>query len=272
MVLTFDSMKSFCALTACLALGVSSAKAQDQYVFLDIEWEHTADIADSHYVPALPHDMPTNWVSPVDYAAGTAHMWLEVRSKPTDAPTKVQVCYIGSPSYSCDYQSDAFTTTGVFEWSDPFSGFWSPDYTDWSMAPRQVTVIVKDDKNNKPSADNVGATEAARYFPLTLRLVVTFVPPGATYVPPTAHAGASDASMADAASAQDAGTATADASGGALRRAMLGSRVQMPAPQVETRPARVMARKPMAVFLTGRPTAGCIRFPGSVGWACSTGL
>jgi hypothetical protein len=170
-----------------LATAVSSSSARAaQLVVFDATWEHTADIPDSHYYPTLRAGVPTNWVAPVNYSTGTAYVHLEVLTKPTRTLTRFQVCFEGTPTYACTAQSEPYATTGVLSWGTAFSALWLPPSTtmDWTQGVDRVAVILKDTENNKPSADNVGDAEAARYTPTRVRMVVTVVTQGSTYMPP----------------------------------------------------------------------------------------
>jgi len=182
----------FAAAVAALSLGSADALAE-QFVVLDSTWEHTPDLADSHYrVTPLP-GTPGDWRKPTDYASGTAHMHLEVSTKPSATPTKFQVCFEATPTYACTDQSPTYTTVGVVDWETPFANFWSPPGTavDWTLGTKKIALILKDTQNGKPSADNVGADKAALYTPTQVRMVVTIVAKGSTYVPPPpADAGA----------------------------------------------------------------------------------
>jgi hypothetical protein len=175
----------FAAAVAALSLGSAEALAE-QFVVLDSTWEHTPDLADSHYrVTPLP-GTPSDWRKPTDYASGTAHVHLEVTTKPSATPTKFQVCFEATPTYACTDQSPTYTTVGVVDWETPFSNFWSPPGTavDWTLGTKKIALILKDTQNGKPSADNVGTDKAALYMPTQVRMVVTIVAPGSTYVPP----------------------------------------------------------------------------------------
>ncbi len=173
------------ATVAALSLWSAEALAE-QFVVLDSTWDHTPDLADSHYrVTPLP-GTPSDWRAPIDYASGSAHVHLEVHTKPSDTPTKFQVCFEATPTYACTDQSPTYTTVGVVDWETPFSNFWSPPGTavDWTLGTNKIALILKDTKNGKPSADNVGAVTAALYTPTQVRMVVTIVAKGSTYVPP----------------------------------------------------------------------------------------
>jgi MYXO-CTERM domain-containing protein len=179
---------------------------------------HTADLADSHYRQAPAAGAPTNWVAPVDYAGGSAWVHLEVLTKPTDEPTKFQVCFEGTPSYGCTSQSVAYTTVGTLEWETPFTNFYIPpnESVDWTKGTKTIAVILKDTMNGKPSADNVGATRAARFTPTEVRVVVTLVSKGSTYVkPPPYEPTTPDAGAPDAGADAGTGGAPTRGTGGA---------------------------------------------------------
>lgn len=211
--------KSLFSIALVMGSWTSSAAAAQLVVF-DSQWDHTANIRDSHYYPRL-NRVPASWVSPVNYAAGTAHVHLEVLTKPTRTQTRFQVCFEGTPTYACTAQSDPYTTTGTVRWATPFSSMWVPPMAtmNWSNGVARVAVILKDTENGKPSADNVGDAEAAKYMPTRVRMVVTLVTQGSTYVPPGRYdagapvvdAGAADA-RADA--SEDGSTVVPDGSAG----------------------------------------------------------
>jgi MYXO-CTERM domain-containing protein len=179
-----------------------------QFVVSEVTYEHSATTTtDSHLRLAPSSSTPANWKAPVDYAsAGKVHVRLEVFTKPSAAKTRFQICFEATPSYACTDQSPIYTTTGVYEWATSFPRFYQYDKVDWTKGVRRVALILKDDMNVKPAPENVGATRAALFMPTKLRVTVTVVEPGSTYVPPstTADAGA------------DASDATTDASDAAI--------------------------------------------------------
>lgn len=189
-----------------------------QVVVTDVTYTHSAQTTtDSHYrVVPLP-GTPPDWTSPVDYTHGTAVVRLEVFTKPTATPTRFQICFEGSPSYACTDQAPAYTAPGVYTWVTPFTNFYQYASVNWSQVPSHIALILKDTNNGKPSPENVGATESAKYMPTLLRVTVTLVGPGSTYVPPDADAGVdagplmppdagpADAGLIDAGAGADAG-------------------------------------------------------------------
>jgi hypothetical protein len=198
------------------ALASGTASAQ-QLVVADVTYEHSATTTfDSHYHLDAAAGTPADLTAPVDYASGDAVVRLEVFTKPSDAGTRFQVCFEAMPTYACTDQAPTCTTVGVYTWTTPFSRFYQGDMVDWSLGLGRIALILKDTMNRKPSPENVGATESARYMPTRIRVTVTLVPPGATYTPPpdTIDAGVlpTDAAVAIDAGA-DASVLAHDASG-----------------------------------------------------------
>ena len=163
-----------------LAVLMSCPNARaEQFVLADVMYTHSTETtSDSHYYPTLPAETPDDWTEPVDYANGSVHIVLDVLTKPAGgAPTKLQICFEGTPSYACTLQSPTYTATGRVEWDSPFSSFWYESTVDWSQGTMKMPLILKDDMNNKPHGD-------PEYMPTELHVQVTLVSAGATFVPP----------------------------------------------------------------------------------------
>ena len=209
---------------ALVVMSAASVAMAEQFVMIDQTWTHTPDLADSHKKFDPSSETPDDMVNPVDYTQGTAYVYMEVHTKPTAQETKFQVCFEANPTYACTNQSPTYTAIGTYEWQTPFSDFYQPQGTqvDWTQGVNKVACILKDTMNNKPSADNVGDETAALYTPTEVRMVVTIVTPGGTYVPPTptgeggaGGAGASTASSASATSAASTSAVTGAVTAGA---------------------------------------------------------
>lgn len=200
MVFCSKSVRSLCtarsllvpALLAAGSLFVSSARAE-QFIVTDVSYTHSKDTtSDSHYRVAPQSGSPTNWKSPVDYASGSVHVLLEVKTKPAgDTPTKFQICFEGSPGYGCTDQSPTYTKTGTYEWTTKFSAFYLGNGgPDWGKGVSKVALILKDTANNKPQGD-------PKYVPTDLRVQVAVISAGASFAPPVEprDAGSGDAAQ-----------------------------------------------------------------------------
>jgi hypothetical protein len=187
------------ALTALLAL--STRARADQFIVADETYTHSKDTtSDSHYRVAPRAGTPKDWTKPVDWTKGSAHVRLEVKTKPGATPTKFQICFEGTPSYACTYQSDAYTKPGTYQWTTPFTGFWSPEGNpmQWANGVTKVALILKDENNGKPQGN-------PSYVPTDLHVEVAIVSEGSTYqlpgagppdaAVPTQDAGPNDASV-----------------------------------------------------------------------------
>ncbi len=189
--------------TAILAGG--SARAT-QFVVADATYTHSAQTTtDSHYRVVPASGTPANWVSPVDYSNGSAHVRLEVKTKPNlTTETCFQVCFEATQNYGCTDISKPYTTLGIYEWDTPFSRFYMPGPVPWEKGILKVALLLKDTKNVKPAPENVGAATSALYMPTDVRVTVTIVSVGSTFQPPPGT-GAVDAGLPDAVQAADAG-------------------------------------------------------------------
>lgn len=207
----------YALLVAGLVLVPTRALAA-QFVVTEVTYEHSATTTtDSHLRLPPSAETPKNWKSPIDYAtAGSVHVRLEVFTKPSTENTRFQVCFEATPSYACTNQSPIYTKPGVYTWATPFPSFYQYDKVDWTKGIVKSALILKDDKNVKPAPENVGEARSKLFMPTKLRVTVTVVSPGSTYMPPGADAGAdamSDA-VADAPEPPDAEPDTAVADSG----------------------------------------------------------
>lgn len=202
------------ALVAALLLVPTPAVAA-QFVVAEVTYEHSATTTtDSHLRLPPSAETPKNWKAPVDYAtAGTVHVRLEVFTKPSAEKTRFQICFEGTPSYACTDQSPIYTTTGVYTWATPFPSFYQYAQVDWTKGILKSALILKDDKNVKPAPENVGDARSKLFMPSKVRVTVTVVSPGSTYVPPSTDAGV-DATSDAADAATDAASDAAGADTG----------------------------------------------------------
>src|SRR5690606_7911251 len=140
--------KALLTALATWASFAASARA-DQVTVVDVTYEHSAETThDSHLIVEPLPGTPGNLRSPVDWASGTAYVRLEVLTKPTDVPTRYQVCFNGSPTYACTHQAPPYTTTGVYTWATPFREMWQGERVDWSRGLGDtLSLILKDTSN-----------------------------------------------------------------------------------------------------------------------------
>jgi hypothetical protein len=204
-----------CATVSLAATVLTAASAHAaQFVATDVRYVHSAQTTtDSHYRVNPSAETPASWTAPVDYASGSAHVRLEVFSKPnTTTQTCFQVCFEATTNYGCTDISKPYTTLGVYEWDTPFSRFFTPGPVSWNTGVRRVALLLKDTMNGKPAPENVGAATSALYMPTDVRVTVTIVSPGSVYQPPaggpatSSDAGTPPTPRADAGASSDAET------------------------------------------------------------------
>ena len=215
----------FPALGACVALALAAPSAcAQQIVVAEAEYTHSAQTTkDSHFRVKPTPETPADWTSPVDYAHGSVHVRLEVKTKPSDTPTRYQICFEMKQNYCCTDQAPVYTTIGKYDWDTEIEKLWRPGPVDFAQGILQSALILKDTNNVKPAPENVGAETAALYMPTDLRVTVTLVAAGDTYQSPDAPqmpttggaSGSGGASGAASSSAGSAGAGAPPAAGGA---------------------------------------------------------
>src|SRR5439155_26865598 len=146
-----------------------------------------------------------SWKTPIDYHAGTVYIHQEVMTKPSNLPTMIDICFDGDlEGYGC-IGTDLYTDVGVHETVAKLSTMWQYGKVAWDKKRTLYQLVVKD-KNNVN-----GGNPKSAFMPTKMRIVLTVVPPGGTYVPPPASPAAPGdggaAPVADAGAAPDAGMA-----------------------------------------------------------------
>ena len=190
-------------LTFVAGLWASPARANNhQIVVVDETYTATsANTSDSHYVLPARAGTPSNWRSPINYADGTVYVRLDVLSKPSAAATDNTICFVGAGA-AC-FGSRLYTAPGLVLYDAPLQSLWHYTELDWSQPVAQLAFVLKDASALKVQGDPL-------FYPTTIHVTMTVVPPGETYAPPT-DVPPSDGGAADAATSADAGVALVDA-------------------------------------------------------------
>ncbi len=209
------AIRSFVAAAAGAGALVAAAPASaEQFVVAHATYTHSAETTkDSHYRVKPTAETPLNWTSPVDYAGGSVHVRLEVKTKPSDAPTRYQICFEMKQNYCCTDQAPPYTTTGVYEWDTDVATMWRPGPVDFSQGILQSALILKDTNNVKPAPENVGDATSKLYMPSDLDVTVTVVAAGSEFMPPAEPVGGSGG-MGGGGAAGAAGTGGMAVAGG----------------------------------------------------------
>lgn len=162
-----------CCLIALGAAGHSRARAdQAQFVLIDATFTATANnTMSSEYAVAPLPGAPANWRAPVDFAAGTLHVRVEVLEKPSDRETLCNVCFKAADVLTCQPYPKPYTKPGVYKSEAYFSSFWQYEMYDWTKPVERVNVVVKDENGRFVQGNPA-------FFPTKLHVTVTIVPPG----------------------------------------------------------------------------------------------
>jgi MYXO-CTERM domain-containing protein len=156
-----------------------------------------------HYLIKPAASEPASWTTPVDYSKGTAHVHLEVMSKPSKRNTAITICFDGNlEGYGC-IATGTYTDVGTHDSVRVLpSATWQYNEIAWNRRRQEYHLVVKD-----PALGGTpGGRPASDYVPTTMRIVMTIVPPGGTYTPPRGVA----APAADAGAPPPAPDAAAD--------------------------------------------------------------
>lgn len=202
---------------AVVTLGVGRAQAQ-QFTLVDITYEHKYEYG-SHYRVKPSAQTPSNWKSPIDFTKGRVYGHIEVMTRPSEEPAAFLVCMEATPSYAC-LVSPGYKAPKVLDFSTAFDKMFQANRVDWTKKPFNVALIQKNGRYQNIEVADFGEAVVRKYLPSKLRVVVTFVAEGATYMPPpgvSPDAGipAPKPMRLDAAVGTDAGRVSADAMGDA---------------------------------------------------------
>lgn len=161
-----------------LALAATSvARAQDsQFVLIDATFTATSsNTMSSEYAVAPLAGAPENWRAPIDYAAGSLHVRVEVLEKPSNLKTLCNVCFKAADVLTCQPYPEPYTKPGVYESDAYFRSFWQYELYDWTKPVERVNVVVKDENGRFVQGN-------PSYFPTKLHVTVTIVPPGERFM------------------------------------------------------------------------------------------
>ncbi|HEX3698324.1 MAG TPA: hypothetical protein VH374_23330 [Polyangia bacterium] len=205
----------------CLVAGAAQAQ---QIVAFDVTYTaSTTTTKDAHFDVKPRADQPADWTSPINYSTGTVYIHQEVTSKPSAQDTMVDICFDGDlEGYGC-IGTDFYTTTGAHETVEKMSTMWQYNKVAWNKKRTLFQLIVKDRGNHN------GGLPVSDFMPTTMRIVLTVVPTGGTYVPPASSTGGDGGVVADAGggigldAAADAGMAATGGSGGSAGAMPSGS-------------------------------------------------
>ena len=179
----------------CFAALAADRAAAEQFVLFDVTFTFTKEDADnskpskSHYYvkgDLINPDRPKDWTHPVDYRNGTVHIRTEVLEKPAGGePTTWSLCYIPNKSrkngYGCT-GTVVYREAGVYEQDVSMKSFWENDSIVWSEGIKQMDLVIKDNSGGSGHAHK--RPDHEKFFPTRVRITMTQVSQGATYLSP----------------------------------------------------------------------------------------
>lgn len=227
-----------CTVAASTLVVANRARA-DQFVAFDLAYEHSdATSTYSHHWVAPPASAPPSLVAPIDYSKGTIHYYMEVFTKPSAEPTMFHNCFGTSPHYICGPYSPKYTKTGTYEWSANVSAASYLAMADLTLGFKDKTsfIITDGGYNNVGKEDTGGAAKSKLFLPTQLRVVVTWVSAGGTYVRPTASAMPPVSSDGGVVAVSDASAPKSEPDAGAPRPEVDASSPPPAAPPASTAP------------------------------------
>jgi hypothetical protein len=172
-------------LGSALVLRVLPASAA-QFVLLDTTYTQTIDCPNSHCAVKVAPGTPSNWKSPVDYSTGTVYLRHEVLTKPSDLETFAELAILGRGNgygYTAVNWPN-YKTTGVYEWSAPFSAFRHSDTFDFANGPSRglnlvlSTMIFGERKRVNSTPD------PSKFVPSKIKVTIVVVSKGSVFMKP----------------------------------------------------------------------------------------
>lgn len=175
-------------------IGVSSGgggSTGDNLVVLDIN--RPVVLGDHGFpgvFPSASDPINGNWLSPINYAQGTLHVRVQIRSQPVAQTNKMQFC-IWQYNYTletCSRQLHTVTGTpgNVVTWTETIESMWKMNGVpmDWAGPRQRYAVAIKNAQGNPVSDYNswdwYGENEN-NWYPLDMRFTVVLVPKGGSF-------------------------------------------------------------------------------------------
>ena len=160
-----------------------------QVVLLDVTYTHnTVSRAFSFF--DIPSGVPSNLVSPINYAQGTLYQRVEVLSKPSNKGVKYKLCIfqdeIIPERHSCAQGSGLlnFAGTGTYYSSMLMTSLYQYSNNQWNRS-LLADMLVVNDANDKPVDDRygwlgtwIGSPDFSLYYPMKVHYTAIIVPPG----------------------------------------------------------------------------------------------
>jgi hypothetical protein len=169
---------------ATLTISSAPPPSNKQLILLDVTYTHnTVEKAFSFF--DLPSWIPSNFVSPINYANGTLYERVVVITKPSTKSVYYEAC-IFQDAYVADKHACSngliFTSPGTYYGSQPFSSIYQYNNLVWTRSLLAEMLVVKD-KGGVPVDDRYGfagkwngSPDFGLYYPMKIRYTSIIVP------------------------------------------------------------------------------------------------
>lgn len=169
-------------------INSNSTISSSQLVMLDVTYDHTTSTKAFSFF-GIPSGIPSNLISPIDYAHGTLYQRVQVISKPSSKTVKYQYCIfqdrIAKEKHACTNEGLlTFTSPGTYYASQSMTSLFQYRNISWGRSLLTQMLVVKD-KNGKPVDDRYGwagtwdgSPNFGLYYPMKVRYTAIIVPPG----------------------------------------------------------------------------------------------
>ena len=160
----------------------------NQLVLLDVTYDHnTVTRAFSFF--SLPSGMPSNLISPINYAQGTLYQKVQIITKPSSKTVKYQYCMFQDQlikaKHACTNENLlSFTSPGTYYASQNMTALFQYGNIQWYRNLLTQMLVVKD-INGKPVDDRYGwvgtwsgSPNFGLYYPMKVHYTAIIVPPG----------------------------------------------------------------------------------------------
>ncbi|NJD51368.1 MAG: hypothetical protein FIB07_00695 [Candidatus Methanoperedens sp.] len=165
-------------------LTVKASSNTRQLVIIDVNYIHNTNTRAFSFFGV--GNIPSNLVSPVNYAGGTIYSRLQVITKPSTKIVNYQMCLfqdalIASKHACTNYQK--FNSTGTYYASQPMTSLYQYYKIDWSRQLLERMLVVKDrygmpvDNRYRPPFGPFDGEDFSLYYPMKVRYTAIIVPP-----------------------------------------------------------------------------------------------
>jgi hypothetical protein len=181
---------------AALIAGLCTGVSAQQFILVDGVFDYNDD---GHIGDMAPHKQaPANWIRPVNYRDGVAHIRIEVLNKANDTTPTSVLCRVGSGEHAerakvirIGFQKTLFKKPGLCSFEQDVCDaepLIKPGTFDWDKRPTLLQIVVTDPNGQMVSKweHDLGTFtgEMKDYFPLKIHYTVIVTAKDAVFEKP----------------------------------------------------------------------------------------